>query len=199
MDHPGLAHLFNLGNLADTGARHSVIHQLLLLLASLIKEATPILRQYGLLAICGILFAESFGVVFAPGESILVTSFFLAAKGVFPLWEITPIIVVATVLGQYAAFFLGNRYGHTALLRYGKYIGIRESMIEKVHRFFGKYGAPVVVIGRFIVPLRQLQGYLAGASEMGWKPFAVWDAIGGILWVAAWGGGTFLLAAQIPV
>ncbi|MCR1347530.1 DedA family protein [Acidithiobacillus ferrooxidans] len=175
-----------------------MLHWFLTTLANLIHAASPILKSYGLPAVFALLFIESAGVVFAPGEAMIVAAGFLAARGLFPVWIVLPLAMLASTLGGYAAYGLGGRYGHKALLRYGRYVGIMPPMVDKTHRSFHRFGAPVVLVGRFIVPLRQLQGYLAGAAEMGFRPFAIWSAMGAILWVMAWGGGAFLLAGNIP-
>lgn len=176
-----------------------ILHVVLSTLSVLIHAASPILTTYGLPAVFLILFAESAGFIFAPGESVIVAAGFLAAKGLFVLWIILPLGMLGATLGGYAAYFLGDRYGHKALLRYGRYVGVKAPMVEKVHAFMCRFGAPVVLVGRFIVPLRQLQGYIAGTSEMAFLPFAIWSALGAVLWVAAWGGGAYFLAAQIPI
>ncbi|PKY11505.1 hypothetical protein B1757_04645 [Acidithiobacillus marinus] len=175
-----------------------MFHFFITTMTVLIHAASPILKAYGLPAVFVLLFIESAGVVFAPGEATVVAAGFLAAKGLFPVWVVLPLAMLAATLGGYLAYGLGERYGHKALLRYGRYVGIKASMVDKVHVFFCRFGAPVVLVGRFIVPLRQLQGYMAGASEMGFRAFAIWSAIGAVLWVAAWGGGAFLLARHIP-
>lgn len=175
-----------------------MLHWFIGSLAYFITVATPILKSYGLFALVGILFFENFGLVFAPGEAVIVAAGFLASKGVFPIFVVIPLGILAAVLGGYAAYVLGAKYGHTGLLKYGRYIWITPVMINKVHNFYHHFGAPVVAIGRFIVPLRQLQGYIAGSAEMGFMPFAVWSAVGAVLWVGAWCGGAYLLAAQIP-
>lgn len=56
-----------------------------------------------------------------------------------------------------------------------------------------------MLVGRFLVPLRQLQGYMAGVSKMGFRPFALWSTVGAALWVAAGGGWAFLLAQRMPM
>lgn len=167
-------------------------------LAHLIHLATPLLRTYGLWGLVGILFAENLGVVFAPGESVVVTAGFLAAKGVFSIAFVLPLAILATILGGYLAYGIGAEYGHTGLTRYGKYVWITPEKIHRVHSFFQRFGAQVVAIGRFIVPLRQLQGYIAGSAEMGFRTYAIWSAVGAVLWVFAWGGGAWWLARSIP-
>ena len=175
-----------------------MMHWFLSTLASLIAAATPILHGYGILAVVVILFAESMGVVFAPGEAVIVAACFLAAKGVFHIWEVIPVGILSATLGGYLAYGLGAKYGHAGLLRYGCYVWIKPKMVDKVHRFFHRFGAPVVAIGRFIVPLRQLQGYIAGSAEMGFPVFAIWSAVGAVVWVSTWGLGAWWLAGRVP-
>ena len=118
------------------------MHWFLFTLASLITAATPILHEYGIWAVVVILFAESMGVIFAPGESVIVTACFLAAKGVFPIWEVIPAGIVAATLGGYLAYGLGAKYGHTGLLRYGRYVWIKPEMVDKVHHFLPSLWRP---------------------------------------------------------
>ncbi|OFA14958.1 hypothetical protein A4U49_15370 [Acidithiobacillus ferrivorans] len=174
------------------------MHWFLHTIASLIVAATPILREYGIWAVVFGLFFEGAGVLFIPGESIIVAAGFLAAKGVFPILEVFPVAILSAPLGGYLAYGLGAKYGHAGLLRYGRYVWIKPEMVDKVHRFFHRFGVPVVAIGRFIVPLRQLQGYLAGSAEMGFVAFSIWSAVGAVAWVGVWGLGAYWLADSIP-
>ena len=173
-------------------------HWFLTTIAHLIHAATPVMHRYGLWGLFAILLAENMGVVFAPGEAVVVAAGFLAAKGAFGIEEVLPLALFASVLGGYIAYGIGARYGHAGLLRYGKYVGVRPAMIDRVHELFHRYGAAIVVVGRYIVPLRQLQGYLAGSVEMGFRSYAIWSAIGAALWVGTWGGGAWWLARSIP-
>ncbi len=175
-----------------------LLHEALAVLSHLVRSASPILHRYGVSALLLVLLAESAGVVFAPGEAMIVAAGFLVAKGVVPL---LPALVCATLgatVGGYLAYGLGRRFGHAALLRYGRYVGIRPSLVARGHAFFERFGPVVVFFGRFVVPLRQLQGYIAGASEMAWWPFAIWSAVGAVAWVLAWGGAAFFLSGLIP-
>lgn len=165
----------------------------------LIQDVAPILHEYGLAALVTILFIENMGLVFAPGESMVVAAGFLAGRGVLQPFPAAIAAIIATTLGSYLAWWLGDRYGHPLVIRYGRYIGVTPPRWEKAHRFFDRFGPIVVAIGRFIVPLRQLQGYVAGSAEMGFRSFAIWSSLGAIIWVVTWGGIAFWLADQIPI
>ncbi|MDA8360835.1 MAG: DedA family protein [Gammaproteobacteria bacterium] len=173
-------------------------HWFLTTLAHLIRIAAPLVHHYGLWGLVGILFAENLGVIFAPGEAMVVTAGFLAAKGFFGIEEVIALAILAAIAGGYASYALGTRLGHARLVRHGRYLSISPKMIERVHDMLRRFGAPILILGRFIVPLRQLQGYLAGSARMGFRPYALWSTVGAALWVVTWGGGAWWLAQSIP-
>lgn len=176
-----------------------ILHWLLHVLGVLIGSTLPILHRYGLPAVFVILLAENAGVIFAPGESVLVAAGFLTAKGVLSLWSAPLVAILAAALGGYLSYGLGVYFGHEALLKYGPKIGIRPGLVDRGHRFFQRFGVGVLLFGRFLVPLRQLQGYLAGSSQMSFVLFAVGNGAGAVLWVGTWGSAAFLLARLIPI
>ena len=68
-------------------------------------------------------------------------------------------------------------------------------MLEIGDPFFARHGGKAVFLGRWITGLRVWTSWLAGASEMTWPTFVVWNALGGICWstsvaLAAYYGGT---------
>ncbi len=167
------------------------------LLHAAIREASPIVRQYGLGAVTAAIFIENMGGVFIPGESLMVASGFLAAKGLFPLWALIALAIAAATIGSYVAFALGSRLGREGLLRWGRRIGLTEARLDKTHAFFERFGPLIILVGRFIVPLRQLQGYVAGTAKMTPRAFGLWSLVGAILWVIVWGGGAYWFAGDL--
>jgi membrane-associated protein len=59
--------------------------------------------------------------------------------------------------------------------------------------FFARHGPKAVLFARWIPGLRLVGAWFAGAAEMPWRVFAVWNAIGGIAWAASIAGGAYLL------
>jgi membrane protein DedA with SNARE-associated domain len=49
-----------------------------------------------------------------------------------------------------------------------------------------RYGGFVVIIARYIVGLRELNGIIAGVTGMRWAAFMIFNAIGAVAWVATW-------------
>ena len=53
--------------------------------------------------------------------------------------------------------------------------------------FFERHGPKAVFFGRFILGLRVWASWLAGATRMPWRSFALWNACGGICWATGVG------------
>lgn len=56
-----------------------------------------------------------------------------------------------------------------------------------------------MIVARFIPVLRQLNGVAAGAAEMPWKRFVVYNTLGATIWVGTWTSAVFLLGQQVEV
>ena len=95
--------------------------------------------------------------------------------------------VFESLLGNYGAYGLGSRLGHLVPLRWGRWIGITAPRLEKTACFFKRHGPVAVMLGRVIVPLRQLQGYVAGSAKMSFSRIAWWSLLGAVAWFLAWG------------
>jgi hypothetical protein len=53
------------------------------------------------------------------------------------------------------------------------------------------------VVARFVEGLRQLNGVVAGATEMPWRRFVVFNAIGAAAWVGVWATAGYLAGDHI--
>ncbi len=165
---------------------------------NLLATAHPFIVQYGYGALFGVLFAESFGLPL-PGEAFLVTASFLATQGQLNIWLVGLTAWTAAVLGDNAGYAIGRFGGRRLVIRHGARVGISAERLNKTERFFAHYGPEVVIVARFFPVLRQLNGIVAGSAGMGWKRFAIYNALGALLWVGAWSSGVYCFGDQIKV
>ena len=163
---------------------------------SLLATAHPFIVQYGYGALFGVLFAESFGLPL-PGEAFLVTASFLATQGQLNIWLVGLTAWAAAVLGDNVGYAIGHFGGRRLIIRHGARVGISAERLNKTERFFAHYGPEIVIVARFFPVLRQLNGIVAGSAGMGWKRFASYNALGGLLWVGAWSSGVYYFGSQI--
>lgn len=144
-----------------------------------------LLETYGLVILFPTIFFETFGLPL-PGESALVATSALAAKGSLNIVAVAITASLAAIAGDNVAYLIGRRYGRAIILAYGTRFGITEEKYEAAERATNTYGAYVVVCARFFVLLRQLNGLVAGSANMPWMKFFVANVVGSVLWVLFW-------------
>ncbi len=154
-------------------------------IAHLIGELEQVVREHGAVAVMIIIFLETLGAP-VPGESLLIFASALAARGELSWHTLYLGAWVGAVAGDNIGFVVGRYAGRTLILRYGTKIGLTAARLEKVENYFRRYGPLTVVVARFIAYARQLNGPVAGALEMKWRRFIVFDLIGATLWVSVW-------------
>ncbi|WP_045878139.1 DedA family protein [Pseudofrankia sp. DC12] len=93
--------------------------------------------------------------------------------------------VVGNVIGSYIAWAVG-RYGGTPLImRFGKYIFLREHDLDKAERWFDNRGAVSVLVGRLLPVIRTFISLPAGIARMNPVKFGIYTTLGCIPWTAA--------------
>jgi membrane protein DedA with SNARE-associated domain/membrane-associated phospholipid phosphatase len=120
--------------------------------------------------------------LFMPGETLVVASGFLARGGVFDLKLLIIVIAAAAVIGDTIGFELGRRLGRGWLQHYGHWFGVRETHLTKVDDYFTRHGGKSVFFSHFLHLLRALMPFMAGASGMRYRSFALFNTLGCILW-----------------
>ena len=137
-----------------------------------------------------IVFAETGLAVgfFLPGDSLLVVAGLFAATGKLNLAILLSTLFVAAVVGDAVGYFTGLRLG-PRLFKKQKSLLFRPSHLQKAHAFYEKYGGKTIVIARFVPIVRTFAPLVAGAAQMPYRRFVVFNVAGGFLWIS-----TMLLA-----
>lgn len=160
------------------------------MLESLFADTEGFVHAHGPAAVGAIIFFESFGVPL-PGESLLVLSGVLAARGEMSLIGLLVWAWIGAVLGDSVGYLIGRILGRTLIVRYGKRVGLTHERFARVESVFTRYGPFAVAFARFFDILRQLNGLVAGTVGMPWPRFLLFNVLGGALWVGAWGAGAW--------
>jgi membrane protein DedA with SNARE-associated domain len=117
-----------------------------------------------------------------PGETMLLAGGALAQLGRLSLPWVIVSATVGAILGDNIGFAIGRRGGRRLAERHGGKVGLTHARLRDFDRFFDRYGAPTVFIARFVTGLRVFCAVLAGASELGWRTFLLYNAAGAIVW-----------------
>lgn len=141
------------------------------------------LALYGYWAVAAVLLLENAGLP-VPGETVLLTASFLAfseRRLSLPYLILTG--TCAATLGDNLGFVIGHYGGRPLLARYRAALHVSPGAIHRGERLFVRYGAPTILIARFIAGLRVIAGPLAGVLRMHWRKFAIFNFLGAVLWV----------------
>ncbi|HEY9715022.1 MAG TPA: DedA family protein [Chroococcales cyanobacterium] len=152
---------------------------------SYIQALAPAINHYGYLAVGGLIMLEDFGVP-APGETILIASAVFAGLGDLNIFLVILVALAGAIIGDNIGFAIGDFGGRPLVERFGKYLFLTKKRLDEAEAFFNRNGGRVVIVARFIEGLRQLNGIIAGISEMRWPKFVMFNAIGAALWVGLW-------------
>ena len=147
---------------------------------------TQLLIDYGLVLLFVLVAIESAGIP-VPGETGLATAAFLAHQGHYSIVWVIVVAAAAAIVGDNIGYWLGRVGGRRLLERWRFTRRYAERALPPAERFFEKHGSKAVFFGRFIAILRVTAAWMAGISHMHWWLFALWNALGGILWATGIG------------
>lgn len=144
------------------------------------------LGAYVYLGLIFIIFAETGLAVgfFLPGDSLLVVAGLFAAAGKLNLWVMLITLFVAAVVGDAVGYYSGKKMGKAIFSR-PKSRFFNPKHLEKAHAFYEKYGGKTIIIARFVPIVRTFAPIVAGAANMTYKNFLVYNICGGFLWVTS--------------
>lgn len=148
-----------------------------------ILNPTSLVQDFGYLGVFITLFLES-GIIFGfflPGDTLLFTAGLLAARHTLDIIALIVISVAAAILGNNAGYYTGKKSG-SALFKRPQSFWFSPKRVAEAHAFFEKEGAPSLILARFIPAVRTFVPIAAGIAKMPYRPFLVFNAIGGLLW-----------------
>jgi membrane protein DedA with SNARE-associated domain len=91
--------------------------------------------------------------------------------------------VIGDMIGASIAFAIGY-FGRRELLdRQGSKLHVNPKRLDRAHRWFERYGDPVIFVSRLIPFARAVFPYAAGIAEMSFVRFFVLATLGSIAWI----------------
>jgi membrane-associated protein len=157
-------------------------------LAVNVMDPTSLLSAFGALGILVVLFAETGLLIgfFLPGDSLLFTAGLLTtttANSTIHL-SLTWVLLAAAsgaLIGAQTGYYIGRRSG-PALIDRIKSPKLHHG-IKRSGEILDHYGhAKAIVLARFIPVVRTVLNPMAGALGVPPKTFALWQALGGLVW-----------------
>ncbi len=147
------------------------------MISSLINDVLLFLSDFGYLGI-----ALGLMIEVIPSEIVLSYGGYMISQGVID-W---PLALVAAVIGglfsQLFLYWFARYGGRPLILRYGKYLLIREHHLVLAERWFEKYGQGVIFGARFIPVVRHAISIPAGLAKMDQGKFSFYTVLAIIPW-----------------
>lgn len=148
----------------------------------------------------GLLVVMALGNIGAPigSEVVLPASGALTATGHLPfLWATILVSVAGELIGGTVGYAIGRFGGRPLIDNFGKYVHLTHANLDRVHRFFEKYGPFSIFICRFIPMIRGIVSIPAGLAAMDLVPFYLWYALGSLGFCGALVGLGYVLGDHV--
>ena len=141
-----------------------------------------LVNDWGYWGILVMMFLESTFFPF-PSEVAMIPAGYLAFQGKMNLYMAIFSGVAGSLFGALFNYFLARSLGRALLIKYGKYLFIKEQTVDKMEKFFVEHGHISTFTGRLIPGIRQLISLPAGLSRMNITQFATYTTLGAGIWV----------------
>jgi membrane-associated protein len=146
-------------------------------------DPRTLIETFGYVGLAVIVFAESglFFGFFLPGDSLLLTAGLFAFKGELNIWVVLPLVFVAAVLGDNVGYWFGRKTGPPLFNRENSLLFKRKNLLA-AKAFYDKHGGKTIILARFMPFIRTFAPIVAGAVEMDYRRFMIFNTVGGLLW-----------------
>jgi membrane protein DedA with SNARE-associated domain len=139
--------------------------------------------QYGYFGLFSLLLLGIVGLP-VPDETLLVFSGYLISRGRLHAAATFAAGFAGSACGISISYLLGRTLGHEAVNRYGKFVGLTQQRLDRVHRWFERTGEWLLAFGYFVPGVRHFTAVVAGMSELEYAKFAMFAYSGAAVWVA---------------
>ena len=168
-------------------------------LSGLTSWVTDVVESFGYVGVAFMTALENL-IPPIPSEIVLPLAGFLVGQGRF---SFVPVVVAATigsVVGALILYAVGAWLGEQRLRalfrRFGRFVLMDESDLDKSREWFQRHGTKAVLFGRLVPGIRSLISIPAGLVGMSLWQFVLYTSIGSAVWNATLVGFGWALGNQ---
>jgi membrane-associated protein len=151
-----------------------------------LRDLPALVQWAGYVGLTIIIFTETGLLIgfFLPGDSLLVTAGLLASQPDFGLnvYWLGTILSIAAVVGDQVGYSIGRATGPRIFTREDSIFFHKKHLIRAAE-FYEKHGGKTIIIARFMPIVRTFAPVVAGAAQMNYRRFVMFNVVGGIVWV----------------
>jgi membrane protein DedA with SNARE-associated domain len=143
----------------------------------------------GYLGVAALMAIES-ACIPLPSEITMPFAGYLASNGVLTLWGVALAGAIGCNIGSTIAYAIGAWGGRPLVERWGGYVLLSPHDLDVAEKFFARFGAPAVFLGRLLPVVRTFIALPAGFGRMNMWKFQLYSFAGSLLWcfALAWVG-----------
>jgi membrane-associated protein len=119
---------------------------------------------------------------FLPGNPFLFVCGAVWAASQLNIVLLLVLLVLATLLGNLCAYFLGKTLGHAFFVDYLKWPS--QQALNKAHNFYEKHGEKGFLFSLFLPVIRTLAPFWAGVTAMHYPHFLRASSLGAVIWIS---------------
>jgi membrane protein DedA with SNARE-associated domain/rhodanese-related sulfurtransferase len=149
------------------------------------NELLQFVVRHGYSLVFAWVFIEQAGLPI-PSAPLLLAAGALAGTRQMNLGLVLTIAAVAALTSDCMWYELGRRNGVRVLQLLCRISLEPDSCVRRTQVSFGKNGARVLLVAKFIPGLNAMVAPLAGIIRMGWRRFLLFDVAGALLWVGTY-------------
>jgi membrane protein DedA with SNARE-associated domain len=132
------------------------------------------LRHYGYWAMLPLMIIE--------GPVATIIAAMLASLGAFAWPVVLLFSILGDVIGDVLLYGAGYRWGMGFVHGFGKYMGITESVVLRMEKYFEKHGGKTIFAVKSTTGLCWATFAAAGIVKMDFKKFLTNSLLGGVVW-----------------
>ncbi len=121
-------------------------------------------------------------VVMAFGGYLVVNGYLGNVLGIPAVVLLVLSGTIGNVAGATIAYYIGRYGGLKFIEKYGRYLFINQSSVQKAQMFFDRYGALSVFVTRLLPIFRTFISIPAGVARMDIRRFITYTFIGTLIW-----------------
>jgi len=118
-----------------------------------------------------------------PSEVVMIPAGYLAYKGEMNIALAIVSGLGGSLFGALFNYWLALKLGRPFLMRYGKYVLVKEHTLQRMEDFFARHGHISTFTGRLIPAVRQYISLPAGLARMNLAVFSFYTSLGAGIWV----------------
>jgi membrane protein DedA with SNARE-associated domain/rhodanese-related sulfurtransferase len=139
------------------------------------------IEQYGLWLVFANVLALQLGLP-VPAYPTLIVIGAVSARGDFTAPQVVAVAVVASLLADLAWYVAGTHFGRRVLRLMCRLSLSPDSCVRQTESIYERWGAPSLMVAKFIPGFAAVATSMAGVMHTRLASFAVFDAIGALLW-----------------